>query len=336
MSRAPDDPGPSRPRAFRLDAPGLKVSAPIEAAPPPEDTGRAAADVPRDRPGLVRWGALFWSAIAGLIGLWAIGWAADSVMALFARQDALGTAALALLAVAIVSAVVILAAELWGIARVRAIAGLRADAARALAASDQKAADAVFRGVKALYADRPDLAWSRARLADHERDVRSGTDMLALAERELLGGLDARGKALIAGTARRISVATALNPFGLLNVLIVLAGNLTLIRKLARLYGGRPGTLGALALARRVAAHLAISGGVALGDDLVHQVLGHGLAARLSARLGEGALNGALTARIGLAAMVVCRPLPFTDLPEPRFRDVIGRVAGLSKAKAET
>ena len=50
--------------------------------------------------------------------------------------------------------------------------------------------------------------------------------------------------------------------------------------------------------------------------------LGHGVAAKLSQRLGEGILNGLLTARLGLAAIEVTRPLPFTALPRPALADL--------------
>ena len=73
---------------------------------------------------------------------------------------------------------------------------------------------------------------------------------------------------------------------------------------------------------KSVGAHLAITGGMAAGDSLVQQFLGHGLASRLSARLGEGVLNGLLTARVGLSAMAVCRPLPFAAKPAPGLKDV--------------
>ena len=75
-------------------------------------------------------------------------------------------------------------------------------------------------------------------------------------------------------------------------------------------------------LARSVGAHLAITGGMAAGDSLVGQVLGHGLASRLSARLGEGVLNGLLTARVGLSAMAVCRPMPFGSGRNPSVTEV--------------
>jgi putative membrane protein len=80
--------------------------------------------------------------------------------------------------------------------------------------------------------------------------------------------------------------------------------------------------LGAWRLARAVGSHLAITGGMALGDGLAQQIIGHGLAAKISARLGEGVLNGTLTARIGLSAMSVCRPMPFLSEKQPGLRDV--------------
>src|SRR4029450_10758743 len=73
---------------------------------------------------------------------------------------------------------------------------------------------------------------------------------------------------------------------------------------------------------RHVIGHLAITGGMAVGDSLVQQMLGHGIAAKLSQRLGEGVLNGLLTARLGLAAIDVTRPLPFTALPRPALGDL--------------
>jgi putative membrane protein len=83
-----------------------------------------------------------------------------------------------------------------------------------------------------------------------------------------------------------------------------------------------PGALGMIRLMRHVIAHVAITGGMAASDSLIQQVLGHGIAAKLSQRLGEGILNGLLTARLGLAAIDVTRPLPFTALPRPALGDL--------------
>jgi putative membrane protein len=109
----------------------------------------------------------------------------------------------------------------------------------------------------------------------------------------------------------------------LIAVLFVLAENLRMLRAIATLYGGRPGLMAALRLGRMVVTHLVATGGLALTDDLLGQVLGHDLIRRLSRRLGEGALNGAMTARVGTAAILVMRPLPFLETPPVRVRDFL-------------
>ena len=59
------------------------------------------------------------------------------------------------------------------------------------------------------------------------------------------------------------------------------------------------------------------------GANIAHRI---GIAGKLSARLGEGLLNGFLTARLGLAAIDVVRPLPFTVLPRPTVSNLMSDV----------
>ncbi|MEM7524596.1 MAG: DUF697 domain-containing protein, partial [Pseudomonadota bacterium] len=86
---------------------------------------------------------------------------------------------------------------------------------------------------------------------------------------------------------------------------------------------------------RAVAAHLFAAGAIAVGDDLIGPALGGGALAKVSRRFGEGLVNGALTARIGLAAMEVCRPLPFQALKRPGVAGVMqGALRGLGGRSA--
>ena len=55
---------------------------------------------------------------------------------------------------------------------------------------------------------------------------------------------------------------------------------------------------------------------------VLRELVGHGIASKLSARLGEGVLNGLLTARVGLSALAVCRPAPFGAVKPPGVSDV--------------
>ena len=169
-------------------------------------------------------------------------------------------------------------------------------------------------------------------------DIIDGRDLVRLAERELMTPLDAEARRLVASASKRVSVVTAVSPRASVDMIFVLINALGLIRRLAVLYGGRPGTLGVLKLLRQTVSHLAVTGGMAVTDSLIQQVIGHGVAARLSARLGEGVLNGLLTARLGLLAIELARPLPFSELPRPALNELAGsllRSSGPEKAEIE-
>ena len=74
---------------------------------------------------------------------------------------------------------------------------------------------------------------------------------------------------------------------------------------------------------------------LAAGDSIVQQVLGHGLAAKLSAKLGEGVLNGLMTARIGFAAIDVTRPAPFIALEPPKMSQALNVLGAGGKSGEE-
>ena len=322
-----------RPRAFRLNEvrpedPRLAIEPQpdafeIETAIAPEEAAIAAAQKRgvMARRGL-SWGGLFWSALGALMSL-AVGvWIQGLIEGFFARSAALGWIGVGLLALVGVALLALLGRELLGLMRQRQIARLHMAFAQARAADDRDAARALVGDLSSLYASRPATARARANLAELTREIVDGRDLIDIAERELMPALDEEATREIASAAKRVSVVTAISPRALVDVIFVGAQAVRLIRRLSEIYGGRPGLIGFLRLARSVGAHLAITGGMAVGDSLVQQVLGHGLAARLSARLGEGVLNGMLTARVGLSAMAVCRPMPFATKKAPGVSDV--------------
>ncbi|MGH6679478.1 MAG: YcjF family protein, partial [Bradyrhizobium sp.] len=209
-----------------------------------------------------------------------------------------------------------------GLMRLGAIEKLHARAASALLADDRAGSRVVVRELLRLAHQNPHLARARVTLQGHIDDIIDGADMIRLAERELMTPLDQEARRLVSAAAQRVSIVTAVSPRAVIDVVFVFLAALRLIRQLARLYGGRPGALGMMRLARQVIAHVAITGGLAATDSVVQQMLGHGIAAKLSQRLGEGVLNGLLTARLGLAAIELTRPLPFTALPRPALTDL--------------
>jgi putative membrane protein len=287
-----------------------------DAAPPP---ALIAASQPKRR---FPWRTVFWIAAGGLVSL-GIGLAVTHLIEdLFARFAALGWLGVALAGLALLALLVIAGRELAGLSRLARIEKLRTRAERTLASDDRAEGQAVLRDLLSLESGAPHLAQSRARLKEHLGEIIDGADLVRLAERELMPALDQEARRLVSNAAKRVSIVTAVSPRAAVDLFFVLVTALGLARRLALLYGGRPGTFGLLRLMRHVIAHLAITGTMAAGDSLIQQVIGHGLAAKLSARLGEGVLNGLLTARLGLAAIEVTRPLPFAALPRPTLSEV--------------
>ena len=306
-----DEPGRLARGTVRItpEAEPAQLPVPIETPPVPARRGFG-------------WGTLFWAATAGLVVLGSGLGIVKLIEDLFARSESLGLIGVGLAAAAGLALAVVTGREVFGLMRLATIEKLHARATGVLISDDRAESRAIVDDLIKLAHQNPHLARARAALTEHAGDIIDGADMIRLAERELLTPLDQEARRIVSSAAQRVSIVTAVSPRALSDVLFVFVASLRMIRLLARLYGGRPGALGMISLMRHVISHLAITGGMAASDSLVQQVLGHGIAAKLSQRLGEGVLNGLLTARLGLAAIDVTRPLPFTALPRPALTDL--------------
>jgi putative membrane protein len=341
-----------RPRAFRLDGdtvvpPKTAREAPEQARPfatkviePEEDVfasrllgGEGGLDADEQaveeaqaggllRRFLLSWGGVFWSALTGLISLAVTLWVTKLVEDLFVQSALLGTIGFALAAALAVAALILFAREIRTMMRQNKIAKLHIALAKARADDDGKGARARLVELCGIYEARPETARARARVLELSREIIDGRDLIDLAERTLVLPLDEVARREIASASKRVSVVTTISPRALIDVIFVAAQAVALMRRIAEIYGGRPGLLGFFKLARSVGSHLAITGGLAIGDSLLQQLVGHGIAAKVSARLGEGVLNGLLTARVGLSAMAVCRPMPFCAEKQPGVAEV--------------
>jgi putative membrane protein len=330
---------PPRPRAFRLDdrrvavddrpapyspaavihsqhepIPPAVAPAPIDEAELKVEAAQKSGLIARSRLTLA---GLAWTGLGGLVSL-ALGlWATDLIEGLFARDESLGIIGLIFGLVFLVGLVGVLAKEMVAVGRQTRIAF-----ARARAADDRAEARRLVGQLVALYRNRPETARARAEVEDAARAVIDGRDLVDVAERALLRPLDDKAQGAIADAAKRVSLVTAVSPRAILDVMFVAAQIVRLTRRVAEIYGGRPGLLGLIKLGRSIGAHIAITGGMAVGDSLLQQLVGHSIASRISARMGEGVLNGLLTARVGLSALAVCRPMPFSVDKAPGVSEV--------------
>lgn len=320
--------GPGREPLFERvgsgEGPGVSVQ---DAASPLEPAVDAAAADARSsalfrgrRRGRALWAAaallLLLALILGLA-------AADFIAAWIVRAPIIGWGLAALAGLAALGLVWALGAERAALVRLRRCAALREAAARAIGAEDAAACETAAAALAAFLRRRPELAVAAREWRSEPAEP--GLERLFAAERRLVAPLDAAAAEAIAEAAGRVATVTALAPSALLDAAASLAINLAMMRRIGAIYGGRGGFFASAALARRAVAQAMAAGLIALGDDLLEPLIGGGVAGRLSRRLGEGVVNGAMTARLGLAAMTVCRPAPFHAESPPKMRALLWR-----------
>jgi putative membrane protein len=289
-----------------------------DAPPPPVLVKPAAVEPQSRRP----WLRLFFG--AGIVLL--IGWlgleAYDFVADLFARSPLLGVGFAVVLALVALGAIGALGRELADLRRLERAERLRLTGERLIASEVHGQADAYVAELERLYRDRADLAEPLARFRRQTSDALNDGEQLRLFAKTVLAPVDRQARRVVTRGARDIGALTALSPLGLLDGAIVLWRTLTMLRTIARLYGVRPGLVASMRLLRRTLAHVLAAGVGELVSDAAVEAAGASLLSVISTRIGQGAVHGLLAARLGLAAVQICRPLPFVEGELPSMKQL--------------
>ncbi|WP_397543547.1 YcjF family protein [Roseovarius salis] len=303
-----------------------------DTAPPIPDDGAAAPDgramqaaalLASHRPSrLARWA---WGLTAILLAAMVSVTVWDFLAGMLSRSAPLGYAVLAIVGALLMLLTVLAVREFAALSRLKRLDTLHRMAEAALSEADLAKARRVTGGLDSLYAGREEARLGRDRLRSTAPDQFDAADLLGLAEAEILSPLDAAAAQEVEAAARQVAAVTALVPLTAADVVVALTANLRMIRRIAEIYGGRSGIVGGWRLARAVLTHVVATGAVAVGDDMLGSVAGGGVISKLSRRFGEGIVNGALTARVGVAAMEVCRPMPFVRRRRPSVSRLVRR-----------
>jgi putative membrane protein len=299
-----------------------ETDAALPAIPPPPEP-----DAPR-RAGLGRWFALGLAAVLAV----ALGFdTADLLTRAFATSWTLGGLAVAGLALAGVSLIGMVGREFLNLRRLRRIETLRAEADRLQRTRGHGEADRYAGELAALYSRRAEIAPAMERLRELVTDAHDDGEVIRLIDREVMTEIDRRAYQAVVRAARTTALVTALSPAAIVDVAVVFWRNLKLVREVAALYGARPGYAGSLRLLRRMLANLAVAGATESVHHVAVDALGGTLAAAISTRVGQGIVNGLLTARVGLAAMHLCRPIAFSPESRPSLGHIRAELLHLPK-----
>jgi putative membrane protein len=264
---------------------------------------------------------LFWSGGLLLLGLAGLE-AHDLLAQLFERSPWLGGGFALLLGGLVAGALGVAGREALSLARLARVEHLRRDGERLMASEVHGQAGALLERLERLYRERAEAGDGLERFRAQTSDALNDGEQLRLFATAVLDPLDQRAYQLVRRGARDIGALTALSPLGLLDSVLVLTRTLAMLRAIARLYGVRPGAAASARLLRQTVLNvLAADVGELLSDAAV-EATGATLLGALSARAGQGVMNGLLAARLGLAAMQLCRPLPFTKGQLPSMRQL--------------
>jgi putative membrane protein len=292
----------------------------VEEADPSQLPQVAPLPPPPRQPRLL--GRLFLGSL-GLLLLVLLGLEAyDGLLSLYERSAALGTAVALLLAGVLAGAVGLAVREVLSLRRLDRVEELREQAATLMGAQVHGKAEGLLERIARLYRGRPQIDEAIARFEAQASDALDDGERLQLFAATVLAPLDRRAYGLVKYGARDIGALTAFSPFGLLDGAIVLWRTTSMLRQIATLYGVRPGTVATIGLLRRSIRNVLVAGVGELVSDAAVETAGASLLSVLSARAGQGAINGLLAARLGLSAMQLCRPLPFLADELPSLRQL--------------
>ena len=134
--------------------------------------------------------------------------------------------------------------------------------------------------------------------------------------------------------ATEAAALVALSPLAIADMLLVAWRNLKMVDKLSQIYGVELGYASRVQLLRSVFVNMALAGASELAIDASMDLMSMDLAGKVSARAGQGLGVGILTARLGLKAMALLRPLPWN--PERKVKlsairkEVVAKIASIT------
>jgi putative membrane protein len=174
-----------------------------------------------------------------------------------------------------------------------------------------------------FYAAKPQaIHWQHS--IDNLPDYANDQEVVTHIEHHFLRPLDEEVMKRISNYSLQVGIAVALSPWASLDMALSLWRNLKMIDEVGQLYGVRPSLRNRYKLLKKVITQLAFVGASEVAIDQINSELGTASVMGMAGgRLTQGVGVGIYTAKIGIAAMEVSRPIQFVPQQQPKLKSLI-------------
>ncbi|MDC5840491.1 YcjF family protein [Vibrio europaeus] len=139
----------------------------------------------------------------------------------------------------------------------------------------------------------------------------SDAEILDMYDAMVVAEQDKVATKIVSQHATESAALVAISPLAVADMMLVAWRNFKMIDNLAEVYGVELGYWSRLKLFKATLVNMAAAGASELAVDASMDLMSMDLAGKVSARAGQGLGVGILTARLGLKAMALLRPIPW-------------------------
>ncbi|MGD8109162.1 YcjF family protein [Vibrio sp. TRT 17S01] len=162
----------------------------------------------------------------------------------------------------------------------------------------------------------------------------SDAEVLDMYDAMVIAEQDKQATAIVTRHATESAALVAISPLAIADMLLVAWRNFKMIDNLAKVYGIELGYWSRLQLFKSTLINMAAAGASDLAVDVGMDLMSMDLAGKVSVRAGQGIGIGILTARLGIKAISLLRPIPWQKERSVKLgavrKEIVAKIAAIA------
>ncbi|WBA81607.1 YcjF family protein [Endozoicomonas sp. GU-1] len=167
-------------------------------------------------------------------------------------------------------------------------------------------------------------------------DYSDDSELLVYLDSHFFQTLDQRALACISQHSQQVALMVALSPFAAVDMLLSVWRSIRMLDEICQVYGVRPSLPARSHLLTMVLEQMALAGATELLSDQLSDFTSNRLLGVVSSQAASGVGVGIYSARMGLRAMALCRPIPYADGQKPGIGHLARSILAAMDARFRT